>query len=451
MRTALKQVTALFGQDAAILSNRKVAGGVEVIAALEYDESLVANVLNNQALNSSSNLISHERATPSNEINSSSVDGWSVGEKLTDTEDYLHNQQMNLNVNIKNEQNTNRMNTFQDHSDIVNNKQNNLPQLEWTLDPTLQAMKEELEMVRTMMSEQHKGNNWKRFAEKQPRRAMIARRLHRIGLDEKNISFILRAINNIDSFDNQDVECLWQNSIAVMAKTIAVQHQDNLMKYGGCYAFVGQTGVGKTTTIAKLAARFVIKHGADSVAIISTDAERLTAQEQLTTFGKLLDIPTATLSKNDSLELLIRSFGDKKLILIDTAGVNFNDSDSVEQIRKLNSCKVKINKVLLMSATSHKSILRQSLQSYSSLGLNGLVITRLDEAVTLGDVLNTVLQQDVPVYYTTNGQRIPEDIRVAKGHQLVAKGISLSASYHDAEISGKNGGHDAIFKQASNL
>lgn len=379
VRSALKQVTETFGSEAAILSNKKVAGGVEVIAALDYDDSLIPQYA-----------ASHKKLDSSHSLS-------------TDQQISLPNKKSSLRHSL--------------------NSNIDFEQVEWPLDPNLQSVKEELEMMRSMMSEQFNGMAWQNFSTQNPLKAMVARRLTQLGLNSDAINRILPRVT-----DEKDAECAWQKVLVMLNKSIPVANND-LLRQGGVYALLGPTGVGKTTTLAKLAARFVIKHGVGSVALISTDNCRITAQEQIQTFGQLLNVPTATASNSSDLNLLLKKFSDKKLILIDTAGVGSSDQTLTKSLEMFNHCNTKIHKLLLMPATSQSSVLENSIALFSASLIHGFIVTKLDEATSLGNILSIVTKQNIPVMYSTDGQKIPEDIRIAKSHHLISKAVWLASKY----------------------
>ncbi len=412
MRSALRQVSDEFGDDAAILSSQKTASGVEVIAALDYDQDLLPSSLSEVEIHSDncSSEISPNKAASlkqdtlvkaSHEIQPISVhigqkDDQPLKEFLDDlTEDSQKIQQTKQSVN----------------------------KLEWTTDPGLVGMREELGLMRTMMSEQLKGIGWERFSEKNPTRAMLSRKFSALGIDQSITNGLIPQVKK-----QQDAECCWQNLLALLAKSIAINHQDLLTK-GGIYAFMGPAGAGKTTTIAKLAARFVIKHGVNSVAVISTDNYRISAQQQLGSFARLLGIPMLCVSKKHSLDYLLNQTRDKKLVLIDTAGMSKKDGDIARQLQTLKQCNAEIKRFLLIPATNQSAVISQSIDLFQAYTPYAVIITKLDEAASLGEVLSLVIENALPVAFTTDGQRVPEDIRVAKNHHLVSKAVWLTSKY----------------------
>jgi len=416
IRSALRQVTEEFGTDAAILSNKKVAGGVEVIAALEYDESLVAptpELSRSHKLAELPQVDEAESAKPAARNVDVALHAMAqTGQRDENSSDFA------ALLNSSGESTNNGENT----KVMAHTKVSPEP-IEWSLDPSLQAMKEELGLMRSMMSEQLKGIGWHQFAEQNPLSAMILRRLSKIGLDSEFLNALLPRVTQ-----QNDAECAWQQVLAIFAKAIPVSGAD-LLENGGIYAFMGPAGVGKTTTIAKLAARYVIKHGADSVALITTDNYRISAQDQLATFGRILQLPSAKVTDNQSLAMLLKKYADKKLVLIDTAGMSPSDQHLVTQLEHIQSCGNKIHKFLLMSAASQGAVLEQSLNLFNAYQPDSVIVTKLDEAASLGALLSVVTRAYIPIAYTTDGQRIPEDIRVARSHHLVSKAVWLASKY----------------------
>jgi len=444
VRTALKQVTEAFGEEAAILSNKKVPGGVEIIAALDYDESLMpinptsglASVKFENDADAQAKRIALSEAAENEKSSDTKADVTNSSNSLNGVSENKLNSQSNLKKASLNQTDISKSDINQLNSQ-ASGKGSHHPasSFEWSLDPSLQAMKEELELMRSMMAEQLKGIAWNRFTEKDPLKAMLMRRMAELGLDSECLNILLESFNFESAMENhQDAECCWQNMLATLAKSLPMG-RDELISLdsgegaGGIYALIGPTGVGKTTTIAKLAARFVIKYGCDSVALISTDNHRITAQEQLATFGRLLKVQTASVNARNPLDSLLKKYADKKLILIDTAGISASNSPMLKPLDEIKSSQKPIKKLLLMSATSQAAVLKQSLQLFSAISPNALVITKLDEATSLGEILSVILKSNFPVVYTTDGQKIPEDIRVARAQHLVSKAVWLANKY----------------------
>jgi len=421
MRSALRQVTDEFGEDAAILSSQKTASGVEVIAALDYDQDLMPSSLNDVAIHSDndSSKLPFSQTTSSKHKSQASASNESPQEsnhiakednqyQVNSAESAIDDSSVDSQIKI-------------DHQ-LQENKQSG-KKLEWTTDPGLLGMREELGLMRSMMSEQLKGIGWERFSQKDPVRAMLSRKFSALGISQSIADNLIPQVKK-----QQDAECCWQNLLALLAKSIAINNQD-LLTNGGIFAFMGPSGAGKTTTIAKLAARFVIKHGVNSVAVISTDNYRISAQQQLGSFARLLGIPMLCVTNKHPLDHLLNQTRDKKLVLIDTAGMSKKDVDIARQLETLKQCHAEIKRFLLIPATNQSAVIRQSIDLFKPYSPYAVIITKLDEAASLGEVLSLVIANELPVAFSTDGQRVPEDIRVARNHHLVSKAVWLTSKY----------------------
>jgi len=129
---------------------------------------------------------------------------------------------------------------------------------------------------------------------------------------------------------------------------------------GGVFAFVGPTGAGKTTTIGKLATRYVLENGAENVALVTTDTVRIAAHEQLRTFGRILKVPVCIVDKNNSLDRVLHSLRHKSLVLIDTAGLNRQDPKLQSQLSSLNELGDRVQSILVIPTTSQPDVVRSA-------------------------------------------------------------------------------------------
>lgn len=199
----------------------------------------------------------------------------------------------------------------------------------------------------------------------------------------------------------------------------------DLAARGGIFALLGPTGVGKTTTIGKLATRFVLEHGQEAVALVTTDSFRVAAHEQLRTFGRILGVTVRLVDEGHSLRQILESLRHKSLVLIDTAGLHAKDPSLQFQLQTLRNCP-EVQNLLVMACTSQASVLANACSTYSPAGLSGCILSKLDEAGMMGEALALVIENALPVVYETHGQNIPDDIKVAQAHNLVSKEVALS-------------------------
>jgi flagellar biosynthesis protein FlhF len=191
---------------------------------------------------------------------------------------------------------------------------------------------------------------------------------------------------------------------------------------GGVFALVGPTGAGKTTTAAKLAADCVVRHGADSLGLISADDYRIGAQDQLRIYGRILGVPVHAVHDAESLRATLEALAGKRLVLIDSIGVGQRDARVAEQTALFE--EQGINRILLLSAASQAETLEEVVQAYGAERLCGAILTKTDEAVSLGGALDCAIRHRLRISHVTNGQRVPEDIHPANGAYLIHRALS---------------------------
>jgi len=174
-------------------------------------------------------------------------------------------------------------------------------------------------------------------------------------------------------------------------------------------ALIGPTGVGKTTTIAKLAAHHLQNHG-NSIALVTVDTYRIAAVEQLKIYGEIMKLPVEVVMKPAQLRRMFEKHADKELVLIDTAGRSPRDLESLEELTSFFNPAFGIENHLVLSANTAANDLDEAVRRFSCLPLHSLIFTKLDESVQLGTLLNIPTRHSYPVSYLTNGQKVPEDI-----------------------------------------
>jgi len=245
----------------------------------------------------------------------------------------------------------------------------------------------------------------------------VEKRLERIGLGGQ----LSRQLTNGLS-EQAELDDAWRSTLTRLSDVIPVAGED-FIERGGMIAFVGPTGVGKTTTIGKLAARYVLKHGSSSVALVTTDSYRIAAHEQLLTFGRILDVPVRVVDENNPLEDVLNSLRSKRLVLIDTAGMNAHEPHTQAQLNMLQDVTLRLKKLLVLSCSSQRHVIESAYQTYASLGLSGCVLSKLDESGNLGESLDLVVENGLQVAYVTDGQRVPDDIDIAHKRDLVSRAV----------------------------
>ncbi|WP_019939072.1 flagellar biosynthesis protein FlhF [Bordetella sp. FB-8] len=219
-----------------------------------------------------------------------------------------------------------------------------------------------------------------------------------------------------------------------------LRSEDEFLRDGGVYALVGPTGVGKTTTLAKLAARCVARAGREQVAMLTTDMFRIGAVEQLQIYGRLLGVPAHSVSDADELKQALGQLGNRKFILIDTTGISQRHRNVALQAALLTSADRPVRRLLVLNAASQGDTLDEVAHSYRNGAgddVAGCIITKLDEATRIGSSLDTAIRHRLPIHYVSIGQKVPEDMELADARLLVDRALATpsqsSALYAPSE------------------
>lgn len=421
MRQAMKLVRDELGADAAIIGNRRVAGGVELTAALDYplpapapskpNPALEAELRKTQAriLQAQADLATRAQADAGKDRQ------LFAGEPLTATESEL--PESALEAALSRPRPAARP--------VV--EPVGAPKPAAVDQAALDAMRFELSGLRELIEVQLGSIAWGQMQSRRPQQANLWRRLQRMGLPAELGRVLLDKVANV-----KEPRQAWRMLLAHLAHAIRTPQQEPLEE-GGVIALVGPAGMGKTTTLAKLAARYVLKYGAQSVALVSMDAFRIGAQEQLKTLGRILNVPVTLVDPGQSLTQALAPLARKRVVLIDTAGLPANDPALAMQLEALASRAINAKNYLVMAATSQSQVLKAAYHSYKRCGLSGCIITKADEAASLGEVLGLAIGQHLPVAYLADGPRIPDDLQVPRSHQLVSRAVSLQAPEDPSE------------------
>lgn len=216
---------------------------------------------------------------------------------------------------------------------------------------------------------------------------------------------------------------------AILAKNLdTIQNDTGILDQGGIFALIGPTGVGKTTTTAKLAARYVMKHGTQNIGLITTDAYRIGGYEQLRIYGKILGVMVHAVKDEADLKIALNELKNKHTILIDTVGVSQRDRMVTEQVAMLSNTQSPVKKLLCLNATSTGETLTDVIRAYKGKGLDGCIMTKLDEAATIGSALDVIIRGKLKLYYLANGQRVPEDIHLPNKPYLIQQAFKINTS-----------------------
>lgn len=283
---------------------------------------------------------------------------------------------------------------------------------------TLFALQREMESLRSMIEGRLSNTSWQDAASAAPANSALLARLGRLGLSRSLSGLIADAMP-----EGGDIESNWTRALGLLAQRIPVAEPDALLSQGGIVCLVGATGVGKTTTLAKLAARYVKRFGRDKLAILTTDCYRIGAQEQLQTLATHLQVPALATTDARSLKRALSRLGDKRLVLIDTAGLSQQDPLLQKQFKMINSVGYTVRSHVVLPASAQLQVLQQTVDAFGADSLAGAILTKLDETTAMGSVLDVVAERGLPVQYACNGQKVPRDLKPASGADLISLAV----------------------------
>lgn len=275
-------------------------------------------------------------------------------------------------------------------------------------------MRCEMHDIRSLIEQQLAGFAWGELSRTSPARAQLMTELLEMGF-----SGVLARRMTQDLEPGAGLEEGRKHASAILDRRLRLFDADSdLVHRGGVYALVGPTGVGKTTTTAKLAARCVVRHGADRVALLTTDGYRIGAHEQLRIYGRILGVPVHAVNDGDELRQTLAALKDKHMVLIDTAGMSQRDRMVIEQTSMLASSNA-VKRLLLLNATSRGETLDDVIRAYGGEDIAACILSKIDETTTLAPAVDAVARHGMPVAYLANGQRVPEDLHLPNRKYLL--------------------------------
>jgi len=360
MRQALRMVREALGEDAVILSNKSVEGGVELTAAVDLVDDITTDTVDQR--------IPDKR--PDNGPSSRAAD---------------------RSVMAKDQ------------------------------DDALEDMRREMHNLRRWMQAELSGLSWYDLGQRAPHSQELLGRLMALGLNAELARRLSERVSGVE-----DMEQAWRKALYVLAGELSIFESD-LLEQGGVVALVGPTGVGKTTTIAKMAARFALRHGHRNVALITTDSFRIGARDQLQTYARILNVPVRTATSPEEMDDALNMLGDRRLILVDTAGMAAAHERVADQRETLAAVGPGLRTLLTLSATTESAAVQRAMRLFADFRPDACVLTKLDEAASLGSLLSALIQAGLATAYTTDGQRVPEDLQTASAHPLVTRAAELLA------------------------
>lgn len=381
-RDALRMVRDELGDEAVILSNRKVNDGIEIMA------------MSNEAL-SDMTQSNAQPILPQAKLPSMSQFNIKAAQQLQPASSPRQPRRI-----IKQDELSTAYTAPGKAAAPVQAAEASKPAASPFISPEQQGLVKEIKSMRSMLQEQFACMAWSDMQQRDPKRTKLLRNLVNAGFSPTLARQLLEKMPS-------DADMSWVNQVLTHNLHVATQAEDVVVR-GGVYALTGPTGVGKTTTTAKLAARAVVRYGADSVALITTDSYRIGALEQLRIYGKILGVAVHAARDTNDLRVTLSGLKHKRLVLIDTMGMGQRDKRVKEQAAMFEEAGVQ--RLLLLNSTSSGDTLEDVVRMYHGRGVIGCIATKLDEAVTLGAVLDVMVRHKLSLHYVANGQRVPEDL-----------------------------------------
>ena len=367
-REAMRQLRDALGPDAVILSNRAVEGGVEVLALPAEDIAAMAPPV--------------VEAPVTAPIRAASIEA-----AQTEPEPA---------VTIKRRLIERVAVPSQDSAQLA------------------QSVISEIKSMQMRLESQLTDLAWRDLPGRDPAGAAMMREMLAAGF---SATLAREMLETLPKGDAEQAQAWMKNTL--MKRLNVMQSETDMLDGGGVFALMGPTGAGKTTTTAKLAARFVVRHGADKLALLTTDSYRIGGHEQLRIYGKILGVTVHAVRDAADLRLALSELRNKHTVLIDTVGMSQRDQAVAEQVEMLCQAGKQIKRLLLLNATSHGDTLNEVVQAYQLRGLDGCILSKVDEAASLGPALDCAIRHQLSVHYLATGQRVPEDLHLANRQYLI--------------------------------
>lgn len=282
---------------------------------------------------------------------------------------------------------------------------------------------DEIRALRKIVEQHMVGFAWGEAARSQPVKAELLRHLLDTGFSP---AFARDLLADLPAEMDAAQALAWVKGAADrLFYTIGTEA--DIVDRGGVYALVGPTGVGKTTTTAKLAARCVLRHGAGKVALVTTDSYRIGAHEQLRIYGRILGVSVYLAKNSEELRQCLVELQHKHIVLIDTMGMSQKDRQVPEMTDMLEGCNVQ--RLLVLSATSRGDTLDDVVRAYDGAGLSGCILSKVDEAASLASSLDVIMRHGLCLHYVSNGQRVPEDLHLPNRSYLLHRAFKDVPDY----------------------
>lgn len=374
MRKAMRRVRRTLGPDAVILDTSETAGGIEITAAVDYDPAAYELEL-------------EARRQDTAAVESSPTHDWLIEREV---------------------------------AAAAADRPTTAP-APTTDSAGITALREDVTNMRVLLEAQVARLAWDDTSRRTPELTRVMRNLSVLGITPDVVTELTGTIDADDTADGG-----WTTSLRQLVDRIPVLEEDPV-RDGGIFAVIGPTGAGKTTSIAKLAARYALSNGADDIALVTADTFRIGARAQLETFGEILGTPVYEASDSAGLSDTLRNLAHKKLVLIDTAGMGAHDLRLARELEVVGDAEQPIRPLLTLPANLQTGALQDIVDAFSPAKPFACILTKTDEAATLGGVFSVLMRSALPLAFIANGQRVPDDFHLAQSRQtwLVKAAVEL--------------------------
>ncbi|HVY83183.1 MAG TPA: flagellar biosynthesis protein FlhF [Steroidobacteraceae bacterium] len=394
MRAALRLVREQLGPDAVIMSSRRVKGGVEVTAAIDFEVEREEPTRAPAQPAEVHPFEPEEFAAVPAERPVPDLDPYTIADQLG--EDFSARAQAASSAAVP--------------SDAASA----------ALAAANEEMSAELRNLRRILETQLASLAWNDLSRRAPIHTQVLRELTEVGLSQEFASQIVAQLPA-----GSDMIRARRLAISLVAERLPVTG-DRWLDKGGRVALVGPTGVGKTTALAKLAVRWVLRHGTRGLALISADSVRIGAHDQIQALGQMLDVPVYTANSFAEIPKMLEALGQKRFVLLDTPGFGQRDAQLAARLAQLASAGSDIETALVLSACTQAGAIAETVTRYAEARPASCLLTKVDEAASLGGVLSVLTRADLPISYVSEGQRVPEDLRPARALELVSTAVQLA-------------------------
>jgi flagellar biosynthesis protein FlhF len=413
-RDALRKVREALGPDAVILSNRPVDGIVEILALANDDVASMASPSVDSGMDAPRPSLQHLEPVQAAPVAAPAPQSYA-------------------NRRVASPQPQAEQPAF-DMAAMTAMMSDAIAQAKSSAASEMSGMMSEIRAMRGQMASQLAELSFGAAQQREPQRSGVLRELLAAGFSATLARYLVEKMPA--GKDEADalrwIKTVLQRNLTTMAD------EDDMLNKGGVFALVGPTGVGKTTTTAKLAARCVMRHGPEKLALITTDAYRIGGHEQLRIYGKILGVMVHSVKDEADLRIALKELRNKHTVLIDTVGVSQRDQMVTQQVAMLSETGADVKRLLCLNATSTNETLNEVVRAYQGSGLAGCIMTKLDEAASIGNVLDVVIRQKLNLHYISTGQRVPEDLHLPDRAMLIDRafrsGRNGAADISDADL-----------------